>query len=201
MPMNALERVEADYVLPVAEMPALLTRLIGQSPKGPARPTEEGSEPVAGDARPRRGETEPSPLNPRAAGEKAYGTASGLSCPDCDGTLWELTEGSVPRLECRVGHAFSVDAFLGAQAVALEEAIWSAINALEERGSTLRRFAERFGGTPRMQADYEQRADLVTSQARLLREGLVRVIQAEEDGGSASSDLGVLDGNRESEAV
>ena len=137
-------------------------------------------------------DTEPSPLGPRAVDEKVNGTALGLSSPDCHGSLWELSDGPVARIECRVGHAFSVDAFLGAQSIALEEAIWSAINALEERASTLRRFAGRFGGAPRMQADYEQRADLVAGQAHLLREGLVRVIQAEESGGSALSEHDVL---------
>jgi two-component system chemotaxis response regulator CheB len=127
-----------------------------------------------------------------SAQEKRSGVASGLTCPDCHGSLWELDEGPVPRIECRVGHAFSIDAFLGKQAVALEEAIWSAINSLEERAMALRRFADRLGQTSRMKDDYQERADLVASQALLLRDGLVRVIQAEEHGVARSSNGGLV---------
>ena len=142
MPKSALERVQADYVVPVAEMPALLTMLTasptGTTPNGADSLTQEGTDPVDRDLAPTPRDTEPSPLEPRAVDEKANGTALGLSCPDCHGSLWELSDGPFARIECRVGHAFSVDAFLGAQSIALEEAIWSAINALEERASTLR---------------------------------------------------------------
>jgi two-component system, chemotaxis family, protein-glutamate methylesterase/glutaminase len=110
---------------------------------------------------------------------KRMNGASGLTCPNCHGSVWELTEGGLPRIECRVGHAFSVDAFLGEQAVALEDAIWSAINSLEERASTLRRFAERFAQTPRVRRNYQEQAEVVAAQAALLREGLGRVIQIE----------------------
>jgi two-component system chemotaxis response regulator CheB len=114
--------------------------------------------------------------------EKRGNVASGFTCPNCHGSVWELDDGGLPRIECRVGHAFSVDAFLGEQAVALEDAIWSAINALEERATTLRRFASRFQRAPRSRIRYLEQAELVQQQAGLLREGLARVIQAEEHG-------------------
>jgi len=50
--------------------------------------------------------------------EKGGNVASGFTCPNCHGSVWELEEGGLPRIECRVGHAFSVDAFLGEQAIA-----------------------------------------------------------------------------------
>ena len=89
------------------------------------------------------------------------------------------------RIECRVGHAFSIDAFLGEQAVTLEDALWSAINALQERADTLRRFSARFTTQSAVQ-NYAERADEVERQAMLLREGLMRVIQA--DTASAGAD-------------
>jgi two-component system chemotaxis response regulator CheB len=110
--------------------------------------------------------------------EKQYDQASGLSCPNCNGSVWERADGTVTRIECRVGHAFSIDAFLGQQAVALEDALWSAINSLQERATTLRRFADRIS-TGHTAGDYVARADEVERHARLLREGLARVIQAE----------------------
>lgn len=200
MPLSALARVQADYVVPVAEIAPLLARLTRDVPRvshqQPARrlrgQREEGTDLVDPNAPWPPPHAQPSPLDPLSADEKVAGAASGLTCPDCHGSLWELDEESVPRIECRVGHAFSIDAFLGKQAVALEEAIWSAINSLEERAMTLRRFADRVGQTPRMKDDYQQRADLMASQALLLREGLVRVIQAEEDGLAQSTAGGLV---------
>ena len=69
---------------------------------------------------------------------------------------------------------------MGEQAVALEAALWSAINSLQERATTLRRFADRLATASRQTAvDYEQRAREIERQAALLREGLMRVIQVE----------------------
>ncbi len=41
--------------------------------------------------------------------ERISGTPSVFTCPDCNGTLWELQEGDVLHFRCRVGHAFSAD--------------------------------------------------------------------------------------------
>ena len=87
-----------------------------------------------------------------------------------------------------MGHAFSVDAFLGEQAVALEDAIWSAINSLEERAATLRRFAARFAQTPRVRQNYLEQAEMVEGQAGVLRDGLARVIQIESSNGVSFPD-------------
>jgi two-component system chemotaxis response regulator CheB len=180
MPRSALERVKADYVLSVAEMPMLLKELTAPAIDRPRK--GEGSNAVAGEPFPQQARDDAAP----PPHEKRGNVASGFTCPNCHGSVWELDEGGHPRIECRVGHAFSVDAFLGEQAVALEDAIWSAINALEERGMTLRRFSARFAGTERRQLAYLEQAETVERQARLLREGLARVIQAEgADNGSA----------------
>lgn len=185
MPRSALERIDVDHCVLVDAIPCLLSELTAGFPE--ASP-EVGAEAMAhmpnddrifGDV-----PTSPTPL------EKQYDHASGLSCPNCNGSVWELTDGTITRIECRVGHAFSIEAFLGEQAVALEDALWSAINSLQERATTLRRFADRLT-TSQTAADYEQRADEVERHARLLREGLVRVIQAETAPDAATGTSGV----------
>jgi two-component system chemotaxis response regulator CheB len=186
MPRSALERVTADFVLPVAQIPALLTELTAPATVRDIR--REGSDAVAREPFPQRASDDAAP----PPHEKRGNVASGFTCPNCHGSVWELDDGGHPRIECRVGHAFSVDAFLGEQAVALEEAIWSAINALEERAMTLRRFSTRFEGAPRrLQINYLERAETVERQAALLREGLARVIQVESaDQATASINTG-----------
>jgi len=120
-----------------------------------------------------------------ASAQKTYDHASGLTCPNCHGSVWEVEDGTMTRIECRVGHAFSIEAFLGEQAVTLEDALWSAINALQERAATLRRFSGR-SATRRGVDTYAERAEEVERQATLLRQGLMRVIQA--DAASAAVD-------------
>ena len=130
--------------------------------------------------------TAPSDVVEPAPHKKRGNVASGFTCPNCHGSVWEIDDGGLPRIECRVGHAFSVDAFLGEQAIAVEDAVWSAINSLEERGMALRRFAQRFAGAKQRQLRYLERAEVVERQAGLLREGLARVIQAETNGSAES---------------
>jgi two-component system, chemotaxis family, protein-glutamate methylesterase/glutaminase len=188
MPRSAIERVTPDYVLPVAKIPALLKKLATSTPQG--SPAAEGSDAVEHDVTAEMRVDDAAP----PSHEKRGNAASGLTCPNCHGSVWELTEGGLPRIECRVGHAFSIDAFLGEQAVALEDAIWSAINHLEERAATLRRFATRYAQSPRVRQNYLEQAETVGGQAMLLREGLVRVIDVENgNDATASATLAGMD--------
>jgi two-component system, chemotaxis family, protein-glutamate methylesterase/glutaminase len=182
MPRNALERVQPDYVLPAGEIGPLVGQLTKSPLHADSHPLTDPHAHLQGRSRgvnangasnhPRN---DPAP----APSQKRGNLASGLTCPTCHGSLWELEDEGLPRIECRVGHAFSVDAFLGEQAIALEDAIWSAINALEERGSALRRFASRFAQNEHRFARYIEQAETVERQAAVLRDGLARVIQAE----------------------
>ncbi|MGE3269901.1 MAG: chemotaxis protein CheB [Chloroflexota bacterium] len=184
MPRNALERVTADYVLPVNEIASLLMKLTAR-PGHPAHPAihPQGNDAVNPDQIPIAPSAEVDP----APHEKRGNAASGFTCPNCHGSVWEIDDGGLPRIECRVGHAFSVDAFLGEQGAAMEDAIWSAINALEERGMTLRRFAQRFAHIARRRVAYTEEAEIVEHQAGLLRDGLARVVQSETNGPLGSS--------------
>ena len=77
---------------------------------------------------------------------------SGFTCPECSGALWELREGELIRYRCRVGHAYSEDAMVEAQGSAVEAALWTALEVLEERGELLRRIAVRMDQQPRTSA-------------------------------------------------
>ncbi len=47
------------------------------------------------------------------------------------------------QLECRVGHVLPLDALLDAKAAAVEDALWAAVRALEEKAALGRRMCER----------------------------------------------------------
>jgi two-component system chemotaxis response regulator CheB len=150
MPRSALQRVPVDHVLPAEEIAPLLTRLArngggatGGSSTMPAEdlkvrdPAEAGTADI---------ETGPLPGPPTA-----------LTCPDCGGALWELIRGDLARYRCHVGHAYSIDSLVDAQADTVEKALWTALRALEEKAELSRRLAERVGkrGLERLALRYQ----------------------------------------------
>ncbi|GGP77125.1 chemotaxis protein CheB [Saccharothrix coeruleofusca] len=92
------------------------------------------------------------------------GTPSDFSCPDCHGTLIEL-DAEHKRFRCQVGHAWTAEALLDAQAVSLEKALWTALRTLEEKVKLAKRMgreaeargnrwlADRYGHTEREAQD------------------------------------------------
>ena len=56
-----------------------------------------------------------------------------VSCPECNGPLFEVTQGKLARYQCFVGHAFSPESLSEEHTEALERALWTAIRKLKER--------------------------------------------------------------------
>jgi len=134
MPRSALENVSVDYCLPLSEIPPLLARLTGT----PA--SDEDNYPVSEELKIETGIT---------LAESGYmesvdklGNPSIFTCPECSGVLWELRDGELIRFRCHVGHAFSVESLLADQSEALENALWAALRALEERAALCLRMVE-----------------------------------------------------------
>ncbi len=48
--------------------------------------------------------------------EDKLGTPSRFTCPECQGPLWEIADPSMLRYRCHVGHAFTADSMIEAQA-------------------------------------------------------------------------------------
>lgn len=71
------------------------------------------------------------------------GSPTGLSCHRCGGVLAERAQGSDIHLECRVGHVVILEALLEAKALAVEDALWAAVRALQEKAALNRRLSER----------------------------------------------------------
>jgi len=64
--------------------------------------------------------------------ERLAGSPSQFTCPDCNGTLWEVADAEILRFRCRVGHAFSDDGMRAGYSESVEGALWSAVRSLEE---------------------------------------------------------------------
>ena len=105
--------------------------------------------------------------------ERPDGPPSPFTCPECSGSLWEISDGEIRRYRCRVGHSYSEDAMVIEQGGAVEAALWSALEALEERAEFLRRVAERHGARrPRLRDRFNGAAQDALERAELIREAL-----------------------------
>src|ERR1051325_3066807 len=107
--------------------------------------------------------------------------ASGFSCPECHGNLWELelADGRLIQYQCRVGHVLSPESLVAQQAAALEAMLWTALNALQERAALLRRLEQRFTTdhvSP--QTNWAALAEAAEQQAALVRQALQGALQA-----------------------
>lgn len=137
MPRSAIANVnDIDYILPLAEIPAVLLDIVNT----PVPTTDE--DPVPSEI---EFESELADFNMAAIETEAErpGKPSSFACPDCGGTLWEYNETQMLRFRCRTGHAFSAETLLAEKSDALEEALWSALRALEEKSSLAQRMAQR----------------------------------------------------------
>ncbi len=168
MPRSALENVEVDYCLPLAQIAPTLVRLANE----PAE--EEGVYSVPSDM----GMESRYPKLDMAAvnNDEGVGTPSVFSCPECGGGLHEIQDGELLRFRCRVGHAYSIQSMLAEQSEALEQALWVALNTLEESASLSHRMAQhaRVGGRDSLASRFEKKMQDIQQHAALIRQVLMQ---------------------------
>jgi two-component system chemotaxis response regulator CheB len=73
---------------------------------------------------------------------QALGSASGYTCPDCNGSLTKIT---MNNFRCHVGHAWSPDSLLAARDAEVENALWIALRSLQEKSKLARQLADKSG--------------------------------------------------------
>jgi two-component system chemotaxis response regulator CheB len=133
MPRSALEYVEADYCVPLAELGGLLDQL-ARTPIGSLRKRQpsQALEQEVGDQLAAPDAVNRPPQN---------GNPSHFSCPDCGGVLFELSEQGLLRFRCRVGHDYTAEALESGQQHTVDSALWASVRALEEKAALARRMA------------------------------------------------------------
>ncbi|HZD87425.1 MAG TPA: chemotaxis protein CheB [Gaiellaceae bacterium] len=99
------------------------------------------------------------------------GRPSVYSCPECGGVLWEVGDGDQLRFRCRVGHAYTAEGAVDAQRASVEEALWTALRALQERAQLSERLAGRVGqaGANQSRRRFESFAREAREQAEVIR--------------------------------
>jgi two-component system chemotaxis response regulator CheB len=170
MPNSAIENVQVDRVASLDEIGPLLTRLAREPV-----PEEQGAAFMARNEANDRDVAEVGSEDLKT--HNMTGPPSNLTCPECGGALWEIQNGKLLRYRCHVGHGYTAESLMVAQAEKLEDALWSALRALEETAGMRRRMAERArkGGWDLMARNYDEQAAFAETRA-----GIVRAVLVEE---------------------
>jgi two-component system chemotaxis response regulator CheB len=102
------------------------------------------------------------------------GEESPFSCPTCGGVLREAPD-AVLRFRCRVGHGFGADSLLHAQSGSIDDALWMALRALQERAELAARLKTRMEhrGHEKLAHRYERRRNEAEQAATRIREVLL----------------------------
>ncbi len=175
MPASALEYVQVDYRVPLAEMGALLARLAAQAA------AKEGERAVSDEMEmeDKLSATDPSTLDIT----KRPGKLVAFTCPECKGPLWEIRDGELVHYRCRVGHSFSTDNMLAGQGEAVEDALWTALNILQESMQLSERLAHEAKGRGHVLV-----ARRMEEKTRVKRKQIETLRAALADGGAQALD-------------
>jgi two-component system, chemotaxis family, protein-glutamate methylesterase/glutaminase len=165
MPRSALEHVKVDHCLPLSKIPPLLARVVHE--EIPAE--EEGAYPVPDDMEMEDRMTRVDSRTPENV--EKLGHPSGFTCPECEGPLWEMRDEEVLRFRCRVGHAYTAESMLDEKTGALEDALYVALNTLEESAMMSERLAVRSREYQHGHAvkRFEERAKKARARAETIR--------------------------------
>jgi two-component system, chemotaxis family, protein-glutamate methylesterase/glutaminase len=138
MPRHALQTVPDAVVLPIEEIARRINTLTSEAPV-PKRVRPASNAAFATELLIAEGE--------RRTPDDLDAAPAGLGCPDCGGSLFELSDTEVLRYRCRVGHAWTADALAHAHVRKLEEALWTALRVLEDDEAVQTRVVSRLQGS------------------------------------------------------
>jgi two-component system, chemotaxis family, protein-glutamate methylesterase/glutaminase len=168
MPSSALANVQVDYCLPVAEIPPVLVTLTQEQVR------EESRAPVS-----KHLEIETKIALGADSADldvKQLGEISEFTCPDCHGSLVQLTDGKLQRFRCHTGHSFGSASLVAELTDSVEQSLWTTIRAVEERIRLLKHLAQHSSDLEQTEAirtlrreleENERRADLLRQAAML----------------------------------
>jgi two-component system chemotaxis response regulator CheB len=131
MPSSAIEYVAVDHVLPAEQIADTLMPFLTLPPvaRNGNRPGERGPDPVE--------------LDLMGTPTERAGNRTEFTCPECHGTLWEEPRGKMSHFRCRTGHAYSPQSLLWERNKTAEQALWSALLALQEKSVLASRMSAR----------------------------------------------------------
>jgi two-component system chemotaxis response regulator CheB len=168
MPLSALAHVEIDHVLPIAALAATIVRLVHAELPVRDRSACEAAPDASHDDRTTHDRSEASRRSAAGPATDALlgGRVSAYTCPECRGTLREISDGRPARFRCRAGHSYDQSTLLHGKRAALGRALWTALAALEQNAAFARRIADCPAGRS---ADARREAVVERFRSRALR--------------------------------
>jgi two-component system, chemotaxis family, protein-glutamate methylesterase/glutaminase len=164
MPENALQYIEADYIIQVGKMGALLPELIKQEiPKEPDLTQEEMKllqmEVVIANSD-----------NAFEIGILDMGELTTFTCPECHGALVSIKEGQLIRFRCHTGHAYTSSTLLASVTTGVEEKLWEVMKSMEETTMLLQQIADHYNkaGNAIAFKHFKEKADIIAQHARTI---------------------------------
>lgn len=138
MPINAINQLDADYVIPVAEMGSVLVQLTSRKRHGRKKTVPKD---ILTEAK----------IAERVLSDlgavNSLGNQVPFNCPGCGGVLWKIGEGNDLRYRCHTGHAYTYKSLLAEQTSKIEETMWTALRMFEERRNLLTTYAKTQTGS------------------------------------------------------
>jgi two-component system chemotaxis response regulator CheB len=169
MPASALKYVDADGVLGLSEIGPALLELVKAGVQQSAGSRQDGvsNKPNWIDI-----ENRISAMDSDMDDLEQIGKLSALTCPECNGALWEMKARGPVRYRCHTGHAFTAKVLESLQSAAVEDAIWGAMRALHEQERLFSKMAEKEheSGHPGGGAEYRAMAAQARAHSTALRE-------------------------------
>lgn len=163
MPQSAMNHVRVDHVLPAVEIAPLLLKLVST----PADAKEADSvvpDDVVIEVKIAIADSA------MDAGVLRLGSPSNYACPECHGVLLEVKERPPIRFRCHTGHAYTLESLMSEMDEMIEESLWNAIRALEERSLLLRQADSHLAGSHVSDKEYLRRAEESQQRADAVRE-------------------------------
>jgi two-component system chemotaxis response regulator CheB len=163
MPANAMHYVRVDHCLPVAEIPPLLAALAKEETAAPGEAAQ--------------GEDMILDKPPILSAPPPAARQISMTCPECNGPLYETTEGQLAHVQCNVGHVFSPLSLSEAHSQALERALWVAVRTLNERITLHREMMkrDRVAGEEELLRRLEGTVEIAEQDVQLLRQIIERI--------------------------
>lgn len=175
MPNSALRYARVDYVLPVAEIASLLSRLATEPVAARGLPamtaTRDDRPPII------QHDIDDQSLNKRHNETTVY------TCPECGGTLWQLEQNGLIQFNCHVGHVYGPETLLGHMSEELEGALWACVRMFVEKATLTRQLAShlRADGQHEQAARVEEQAAFDDRRGALIREKLLEATPSTVD--------------------
>lgn len=169
MPQAVLRAVPGARALPLSSLAAEVVRLVEQKPDRAPDVDEEQHLVDRAELDSALGRRPSLPDGSPAGPPSPYG------CPDCHGVLNTVPD-RILRFRCRTGHAWTAESLVAQQDADVEEALWTALRVLEERGEMSRKLAEQADEGRRQWSSehFRRRAEEASRSADLLRAVLRR---------------------------